>query len=151
MFKRERLQKLSGCRLRGYVLQLVFTPTELAQITNVKSEDIHKLFRRTTIPNGDIGVEHAEWLLYDKLYMIYSIVSSLLRFVGYEKNADIRMREFLTETSMFRCMKEEPPWYPLPNVPSRTFPAWQPKNLREYLLEGRMVAVQNALLWFQKN
>lgn len=149
MFKMERLQKLDGCKRLGYILNLGFTIKELAMIANVTQEEIHALFKRTTVPDLGKQTEHCEWLLYDKLYVIYMITTSLLKLANYEKNTNMRVKSFLQETNMFRNVREEPPWYPLPELPGRVYPVWKPKNLREYLLEGRMVAAVSALQWLK--
>jgi hypothetical protein len=118
---------------------------ELGIITNTDEREIEELFRHGLVPD-----EHKDpdgRALYDKLYDLYVLVVKCLEWDRFKETADKRMRQFLDETEEYRGMNEEPPWYPLTDLPGRTLPVWQPKNLREYLLEGRMIAVAVATQW----
>jgi hypothetical protein len=145
MFDEQKFCSLTGGQRMGYVLRIGFSLRELSVIVSEDSRNILNVLRRKNVPD-----KHKEPKLYevhDKLYWVLMLVHKALEEQGVNEESDKSLRRFLEETTRFRSMKIEPPWYPPLERPGATIPPWIPKNLREYLLEGRMVAVMAALKW----
>ncbi|TSC80920.1 MAG: hypothetical protein G01um101429_45 [Parcubacteria group bacterium Gr01-1014_29] len=139
MFEIKKFLSLKGGYRVGYLLLQVFSIAELGMIISEEHGVIRKVFRRKNYP--ELQKEPELYIVHDKLYWIYMLVDKCFEMAQYQPD------DTFEETTKFRGCRNEPPWYSLPEISGRSIPPWVPRNLRAYLLEGRMVAVMAALKW----
>ena len=130
MFDIDQHNSLEGFQKLGYIAdELGITYGEIAEIVEEDPSVIRDVLKGGKVPPFLPNAKQ----FFDKLYLLRTVFSSLLRLAGY---SETDARKLLTDTTEFKQCIEQPPWYP--------------QNLIDYIITHKTWAVRNALLWLRK-
>ena len=126
-FEIDKHNSLTGFQKLAYIAgEVGISGDDIARIIEVDPAVINRILTHGLVPNTIPN--HQE--IFDKLYLMRMLFSSLLRLCQYSNG---EVNRLLSDTIEFKQCLEPPPWYP--------------GNLRDYIAQGKTEAVQNALFW----
>lgn len=130
-FEMQTYVSLPDLRKLGYVANMGGIAAH--EIARIIGENPHTVIDTLTSGHVPSHLRNADEV-FDKLYLLLMLFSSLLRLSGY---SDTELKRILDDKTDFRECTEPPPWYPY--------------SLRDVILRGKMDDIRTAVQWLREH